>query len=109
MARPPGLIERRGQGWRVRIRVDGERYVYGPRGVPLLRHGTREEIEAWVWEEYRRLAKRAKRESAEAAGVTTFSALVEQYEEDELSGLAPGSRRTYTDTLKIAGSCVVDT
>lgn len=100
MARPPGLIERRGTGWRVRIRIDGDRHVYGPRNVPLLRHGSREEVEAWVWDEYRRLARQAKANADGRAGNIRFSELVQRWRELELSGLNPGGASAYEDSLK---------
>ncbi|MGH7578012.1 MAG: hypothetical protein ACREM1_23185 [Longimicrobiales bacterium] len=47
MSKVPGVIRRRGAGWNVMLRVDGRRHEYGPRKVPLLRYGSREEVEEW--------------------------------------------------------------
>lgn len=91
------MIRRRGAGWNVLVRVDGHRHEYGPRSVPLLRHGSREEVEEWVWAEYRRLVREAR---TEASGDIRFSELVQRWRDEELSALNPGGAHAYEDSLK---------
>ena len=46
MSKPkiPGHIQRRGNAWRVCLRVDGKAYWFGARTEPVLKHGTRNDV-----------------------------------------------------------------
>jgi integrase len=101
MAKAPGTIRRRGVGWNVIIRVEGERHEYGPRSVKLLRQASRTEVEEWVWHEYRRLVEQAKREADGAAGVVRFSELLRLFREHEIPTLSKGAAESYEDSFKL--------
>ena len=63
MAKAPGTIRKRGNGWQAILRVNGKRFQYGPRSTPFLgTDPTRNEVEEWVWRELDRLKKSAKRD-----------------------------------------------
>ncbi len=50
MAKAPGTIRKRGNGWQVILRVNGDRYQFGPRSEPFLGLGpSRNEVKEWVW------------------------------------------------------------
>ena len=53
MAKAPGTIRRRGNGWQVIIRVGGKRHQFGPRSEPYLgADPTQKEVEEWVWRKH---------------------------------------------------------
>jgi integrase/recombinase XerD len=100
MARAPGLIRRRGQGWNVQIRVDGRKHEFGPRKEKFLRHAkTRADVEEWTWRKHAELVKQAKREAAGAVGRMRFSELLDEYERDQLPRLAENTRKTYSVSI----------
>jgi site-specific recombinase XerD len=101
----PGCIGRRGTGknanWQVKLRVAGVRYTYGPRteGFPPA-SATRRQVEEWAWKQQKALEKAAEREREGLAGRVRFSALLVQFREEELPVLAPGTRRSYEESLR---------
>jgi integrase len=108
MAKAPGMIRKRGTGWQVVIRVNGERHQYGPRNEPLLADASRNDVEEWTWRQYCELEKAAKREADGLPGRVKFSALLEQFEEEELPTLAKGTREAYTDSFRPIRTYFVD-
>ncbi len=64
MAKAPGTIRKRGNGWQVILRVNGDRHQFGPRSEPFLGLGpSRNEVKEWVWRKVEELKRAAKRES----------------------------------------------
>ena len=102
MSKPkiPGHIQRRGNAWRVCLRVDGKAYWFGARTEPVLKHGTRNDVIEWSWRRYEQLQKAAKREEGGLPGRVRFSVLVRKYETEEMPDKAPGTQRAYRDSLK---------
>lgn len=100
MAKIPGYYRKRGQGWQVVIRFNGQRYQYGPREYEELRGATENEVREFVWREYRRLEEQATRKAAGAPGPCRFSELLAQFEAEELPTLAPGTQDAYRDSFK---------
>lgn len=101
MARLPGHLTRRGNGWRYIVRVNGTRHTFGPRSEPVLRlFKTRNEVEEWAWAKLDELKEAAKREAEDRPETIRFSELIERFREQELPTLAPGTQDAYEDTLK---------
>lgn len=101
MGRHPGTIRRRGAGWQVVLRVEGERHQFGPRTDPFLADATRAEVEEWCWRKYREIQKLAQRRQDGLPGPMPVSGLFAEYERDQLPRLAPNTRRTYAATLAL--------
>ena len=109
MAKAPGTIRKRGNGWQVIIRVNGTRHQFGPRTAPFLGTlPTLNEVEEWVWREHEKLKKAAKRDAAGLANSVHFSELAEQFKAEEMPMLARGTQAAYHDTLKPVGKYFED-
>ncbi len=85
-----GTVQRRGNSWRVRIMVDGQRHTYSLRDV------TKKEAE--------RFAKDKAQELRDLTGLglpgrIRFSALLTRYEAEALSQRAPQTVKSYQSTL----------
>ena len=101
MAKAPGTIRQRGNGWQVILRVNGERYQYGPRSTPFLGlDPTRKEVEEWVWREHDLLKKAAKRDVDGLPDSVHFSELLTQFRAEEMPMLSTGTQRAYEETFK---------
>ena len=101
MAKAPGTIRRRGNGWQVIIRVNGKRHQFGPRSTPFLGTApTQNEVEEWVWREHDRLMKSAKRDVDDLPNSVHFSELVEQFRAEEMPMLTSGTQRAYEETFR---------
>ena len=90
----PGSIEKRGDSCRVRLCIGGKRHYY------TIRTNDRRAAERFAREKYRELERRHDRRTAGLPGAISVSALIEQFEDQILPTLAPGTRRSYRDTLK---------
>ena len=100
MADAPGTIRKRGNGWQVIIRVNGERYQYGPRSEPYLGTGlTRNEVKEWVWRKHAELKKAAKREADDRPGSVHFSELLKQYQDEKMPMLSKGTQGAYGESF----------
>lgn len=108
MARPPGVIRRRGAGWNVMIRVRGTRHQFGPRIEPFLRSASRNEVEEWTWRKYRELEKHAKRRASGLPGAMRFSEVLDEYESDPLARLAANTRKAYRTSITTFRAFFVD-
>ncbi len=95
-----GYLHQTATGWVVVLRVAGERFKYGPREDARLR-GTRKQAEEWAARKNTELHDAARRKAAGLRAEVRFSELVADYQEQELPGLAPGTRRTYTGCLEV--------
>ena len=101
MAKAPGTIRKRGNGWQVILRVNGDRYQFGPRSEPRLGAGlTRNEVEEWAWRKHDALKETLRRESDGLPNSVRFSALVEKFRAEEIPLLAKGTQTTYEETLR---------
>lgn len=97
-----GLIRERPKGsgsWQVVIRVGGERYQFGPRSTPELGSMTRGRAEEWMLRKRGELLKRAQRATEGLSTGGAFSALLEQFEAEEMPTLTPGTQKSYRDSL----------
>ena len=109
MARAPGTIRERGNGWQVIIRVKGERHQFGPRSAPYLgTDPTRKEVEKWVWRKHAELVDAAKREADDRPASVHFSELLKQFQDEKLPMLAKGTQEAYGDTFGPASEYFVD-
>lgn len=109
MAERPFYMRKRGAGWQVVIRVDGERHQYGPQAADALKGGERPDVEEWAWTELRRLQKAARRKADGLPGPLHFSQLLEAYKTDKLPELAENTRTTYAASLGLFEAFFVDT
>ncbi len=101
MAKAPGTIRQRGNGWQVIIRVNGKRHQFGPRSEPYLGiEEERSEVETWVWRKHKKLMEAAKRDADDRPASVHFSELVEQFRAEEMPMLATGTQRAYEETLR---------
>ena len=101
MAKAPGTIRQRGNGWQVIIRVKGERHQFGPRSDPFLgADPTAKEVDEWVWRKHAELKTAAKRDVEGFPDSVHFSELVAQYRSEEMPMLAEGTQRAYEETLR---------
>jgi integrase/recombinase XerD len=90
----PGSIERRGDSFRVRLCVGGQRYRFN------LPHVTEKQAQRFASEKQRELEARAGRKALGLPDVIAFSGLLSRYEAEELPELAPGAQAAYQDSLK---------
>ena len=103
MAKSPGLIRRRGRGWLVVLRVNGDRHQFGPRREKFLGLAeSKSEVTEWAWGKLMELEAQAKRKAQGLRSAVSFSELLKRYREEELPVLAPGTRDAYEDTFKPA-------
>ena len=101
MAKAPGTIRQRGNGWQVIIRVNGQRHQFGPRSEPFLgTDRTRKEVDEWVWRKHKKLEKVAKREAEGLPESLHFSELVKKVRAEKFPLLAKGTQRAYEETLR---------
>ena len=101
MAKAPGTIRQRGNGWQVILRLNGARHQFGPRSDPFLSADrTRKEVEEWVWRKHDELKKAAEREADDRPASVHFSELVAQFRREEMPMLATGTQRAYEETLR---------
>ncbi|HVT38308.1 MAG TPA: site-specific integrase [Gemmatimonadaceae bacterium] len=89
----PGYITKRSGAWSIRLCVGG---VYHSFTV----HGTRVDAQNEAVRQHAELAKDHGRAKAGLPGAVRFSTLVSDFETYELPQLAPGSQRSYGDSLK---------
>jgi site-specific recombinase XerD len=90
----PGSFDRRGRGWRWRVCVGGKYHTFT---IPTT---NRREAERWARGKYPELERQhARRVDGLAVGVRT-SDLLAYFETERLPRLAPGTQRTYRDSLK---------
>jgi len=89
----PGCIEQRGEKLRVILTFGGTRHRF------LVRTRDRRVAEQFARTKYAELAAQHQRRADGLPGPVTVSALLDQYERDELPKLAPGTQRTYKITL----------
>ncbi|MEQ1856161.1 MAG: tyrosine-type recombinase/integrase [Longimicrobiales bacterium] len=112
MAKAPGTIRQRGQGWNVIIRHNGERREFGPRTVELLRTATsRKAVEEWTRRKYRELedeAKRAAERDGDAPESLTFSELLARFRTEVVPTLAKNTQAAYEDTFRPATDFFVE-
>ncbi len=100
MAKSPGTIRQRGNGWQVIIRVNGQRHQFGPRSEPFLgTDRTRKEVDEWVWRKHKKLEKVAKREAEGLPESLHFSEVVRKVRAEKIPLLAKGTRRAYEQGL----------
>ena len=110
MAKAPGTIRKRGNGWQVILRVQGERYQFGPRSEPFLgADPTRKQVDEWVWRKHDEIKKVARREVAGLPESVHFSELLKQYRAKELPILSTGTQRAYEETLRPVEKYFLDT
>lgn len=107
VAKAPGTIRRRGQGWNVIIRLDGKRHEFGPRSEPFLGQvKTKKQVEEWVWRKHAELRdeaqKVAEREANDTPESVTFSELVARFRAEIMPTLTTGTQAAYEDTFKPA-------
>lgn len=95
----PGSIEERGNGFRVRLCVDGERHYFHLTDV------TREQAEEYATEKDLELRRRVR---AGLPGQMPFSAIVRRFRDEYIPQKAPETRRGYHITLDAAESYFVD-
>jgi integrase len=89
----PGCIEWRGNACRVILTLEGKRHKF------LLKTRDKRMAEAFARVKFAELAKQVEREQDGLPGPVTVTALLDQYEREELPKLAPGTQRTYRVTL----------
>jgi site-specific recombinase XerD len=89
-----GSIEKRGDSYRIRLCIGGKRHYY------TVRTTDRRAAERLAREKYHELERRQDRRAAGLPGAIRVSALLEQFENEVLPTLAPGTQRSYRDTLK---------
>src|SRR5437660_8330164 len=89
----PGCIERRGDSQRVILTVGGSRHRF------LLKTRDKRVAEQLARTKHAELLEQADRQRDGLPGPVTVSALLDQYEREELPKLAPGTQRTYRVTL----------
>ena len=94
MAKYPGNLLRRGRGYLWRVCVGGERHA------ETFRTSTITEAAKCARERYRELEARHERRSEGLATDVSVSWLFSRYESDVLPRKAPGTQRTYLDSLK---------
>ncbi len=90
----PGTIDRRGDSYRMRLMVEGKRHTFSLKGC------TRAQAEDVARQKYEGLQRRTERARYGLPLSTGFSELLALYEKDELPTLAPGTQRSYEDSLK---------
>ncbi len=90
----PGNLEKRGNAYRWRVCVGGQRYH------ETLHIATRKEAEKRAGERYRELEKRAERYRGGFPGTVTMSALFDQFEAEVIPTLSDEAQRAYRDSLK---------
>ena len=101
MAKAPGTIRKRGTGWQVIIRVNGDRHQFGPRSEPFLGLGpSRNEVEEWVWRKHKELGGAAKREAEGLPGSVRFSKLLERFRTEEMPLVSKGTQGAYEETFR---------
>src|SRR2546421_9740262 len=89
----PGCIERRGDKLRVILTLGGARQKF------LVDTHDKRIAEQFARTKYAELVKQTERQNDGLPGPVTMTALLDQYERDELPKLAPGTQRTYRVTL----------
>jgi len=89
----PGCVERRGDTLRVILTLAGARHKFS------LKTGDKRVAEQFARTKYAELVKQAERQQDGLPGLVTVSALLDQYERDELPKLAPNTQRGYKVTL----------
>ncbi len=89
----PGHLERRGDSYRVILRVDGERHAFTLNGV------SREQAESFAREKHDDLAENVERHGLGLPGPMRFSEFLAKYERDKIPTLAPRSQRSYRGSL----------
>ena len=94
--RYPGCVERRGDKMRVILTLDGARHRF------LVNTRDERAAEQFARTKYAELTKQAERQRDGLPGPVKISALIDQFERDELPRLAPNTARTYKVTLKEA-------
>ena len=92
--RYPGSIDRRGDSYRVRLSIGGERFRFT---IPTT---DRRAAERFAREKARELMARHQRVALGLPEGVRVSGLLARFERDELPGRAPGTRAAYHDSLK---------
>lgn len=98
----PGYITERSGSFRLTLRVDGERYR------KTFQEASRQDVEDYAREWYRRLQDKAKRREVGLPGSLTASELFSRYEEETLPGLRESTQRSYAQCLKPLRTFFVD-
>src|SRR5687767_12938038 len=93
--RRPGNLEKRGDSFRIRLSVGGERYYFT---IPT---ADRRAAERFAAQKLRELERQRERHAAGLPGGVPFSVLLGLFEAQELPMRAPGTQRSYKDSLKI--------
>jgi len=90
----PGSIDQRGDSFRVRLCVGGQRYSRTLHGV------TRTQAERHAREKHRELDQKARRRKNGLPGVLTLSALLDRYEDEVLGDLRASTQVSYQNSLR---------
>ncbi len=90
----PGALEKRGNSYRVRLCVDGQRHRFTLRGV------TEKEAREFARTKHRELEKEADRRGVGLPTGVTAAGLFDRFENEVLPTLTPGTQRSYGDLLK---------
>jgi hypothetical protein len=92
--RYPGSIRQRGDTWQVRLFVAGERHTFTT-------GGTRTDAENLATRKTAELEREAQRKTEGLPDALSFSALVAEFERDELPTLSAGTQAAYQDSFKV--------
>ena len=90
----PGHFERRGRGWRWRVCVGGRYHRF------TVRTTDRQEAERWARKKFEELHRQHERQTDGLAVGVRIGDLIAYFEAERLPRLAPGTQRTYRDSLK---------
>lgn len=90
----PGHFERRGQGYRWRVCIGGTYHRF------TVKTTDREEAERWARKKYDDLDRQNERRRDGLAVGVKVSDLLGYFESERLPRLAPGTQRSYADSLK---------
>lgn len=90
----PGSITKRGSKWRIRLCVGGQYHSYTV-------DGTKTDAQNYATEKYAELTADHERAQSGMPGPIRFSALLTEFETQELPGLAEGTRKSYGDAMGV--------
>lgn len=91
---PPGYLQRRGAGFRVRLCAGGQRFSF------TVRTDDRRVAEDFARQKQAELERQVDRQRRGFPGPLPMSAILDEFERDELPTKSPGCRRSYADSLK---------
>lgn len=102
MSKHPGSIRRHGRGFEVRLCVAGVRHSYTVKCEDV------REVHTWAKKKEAELAQQADRHGPEHFTPVRMSALLAQFERDEVPAKAPGTQGAYGDSLKALRAYFLD-